>query len=151
MESVISQGESVPGTSGLCCELATDPAHLRSVRRKVRNWAADAGMSQDRIEDLVLAVDQAASSSIEFSRARPGPIWIDGHVALGQLRVVVTDWGQRGAPAAPNDLGLRIVDALTDHMHVEDSDGATAITMVWDLARIRLSSSRRPASLSGRR
>jgi len=111
----------------------------------VRNWAAAAGMRPHQIDDLVFAVDQAASSGIEHSLGGPGPIWIDGHVAFGQLRVVVTDYGPRGASAAPNDLGLKMVDALTDHMHVEESDGATAITMVWDLATIRLSSARQPA------
>jgi anti-sigma regulatory factor (Ser/Thr protein kinase) len=107
-------------------------------------------MAEDRLDDLVLAVDQAASSGIEHSAGRPGPIWVDGHMALGQIRLVVTDYGPRRASNASPEPGLELLRCLTDHAHAERVDGATAITMVWDVSKIRLSSTREEPVLADR-
>jgi len=144
--SVSCRWESTSPTGNFSCELPTDPTHLRSVRRMVRDWAAAAGMHGDRLDDLVLAVDEAASSGIEHSGDRRGPVWVDGHVAFGQVRIVVTDYGRRGSSTASRRFGLRMIGDLTDHVHAEDCDGATAITMVWDMAGTRSSRDRYPST-----
>ena len=150
METVAYEPESTVEGGIFCCELPTDPAHLRSMRRMVREWAANGGIHQDRLDDLVFAVDEAASRGIRHSMSGRGPIWIDGHVALGQVRVVVTDYGSHPASADSDGLDLHMLGTLTDHMHVEESDGATVITMVWDVSRIGLLGTRDSSRCTGR-
>jgi len=130
-----------PPGDGFCCELPTDPTPLRSARRAIRDWAADAGLPPDRLDDVAFAVDEAVVSLIGESPGAPGRIWIDGHVALGQVRIVVTDHLAGQAPA-----DLRLIEGLADHRHIDRNDGATAITMVWDINPARLSAVRRSGS-----
>jgi hypothetical protein len=137
---VVALGEPAATGDGFCCELPTDPAPLRAARRDIRDWAADAGLPPGRLDDVVFAVDEAVVGLIGRSPGAPGRVWIDGHVALGQVRIVVTDHVPH-PDGPPTD--LQLIDGLADHRHVEQLDGACAITMVWDINPARLSEPRR--------
>ena len=52
---------------------AAHPRQLASIRTQVRNWLAPLDLAEESKEDLVLAVNEAASNSIEHAYRPPTP------------------------------------------------------------------------------
>jgi anti-sigma regulatory factor (Ser/Thr protein kinase) len=123
------------------CRLDGNPFHVRRARRAAIQWASGTGLSMERVDDVALAVNEALTNSVQhaYPGAR-GPVWLDGHVAVGQVRMVVTDHGhwRPSGGRHHHGRGLRLVHALADHAHLERGDDATTITMVWNLTDFRL-------------
>ena len=105
---------------------------LAPMRRALRAWLADEGLDSFA-GDLVLAVDEACSNSIEHA-------YVDGDVRRtveikidrdddGSLFVAVTDFGRWKPPAPSSDRGrgLRIIERLTTELARESSDAGTTI------------------------
>jgi serine/threonine-protein kinase RsbW len=76
-------------TTGRSLHVDADLGALADVRRFVRQAAAEADAPVDCLEDLVQAVDEAASNVIKHGyRGSPG--WLDVSVAVEDKRFVVT-------------------------------------------------------------
>jgi serine/threonine-protein kinase RsbW len=79
----------------------TYPRHLAALRAEVRRWLAPLALPGDAKNDLLLAVNEAASNCIEHASA---PATVDGTVELtfwtepGSVCVEIVDHGRWRAP-----------------------------------------------------
>ncbi len=124
--------------AAFCHQLRADPTQLRPARHAITRWATCTGLGTDQVGDLTFAVSEALSNSIEHAYpAEDGLIWVDAHVAGGQVRVIVSDHGHWRIPdtdPGSRGRGLSVICAITDHAHLEHGEGATTVTMVWNLS-----------------
>ena len=65
MES--SSKEPLPSQEDIRLDVLSDPKLLSSVREMVRRYVTGFGFSRDRVDDVVLAVDEACSNSIRHA------------------------------------------------------------------------------------
>jgi serine/threonine-protein kinase RsbW len=104
-------------------------------------WAASYGMTQDDVDDLVLATYEALANVADHAYPEgEGRAWIDAErSAPDELLVVVRDEGRWRPP--PSDPGLRgrgleIIAALAERVVVERGDAGTRVAMHWRLAPV---------------
>jgi serine/threonine-protein kinase RsbW len=107
--------------------------------------ARSMGMSQDKIDEVKLAVIEACLNALEHSKAQPGEFQITFAV-LGKkepeaLQITVRDSGVgfqqpsvRGASKEKVKLhkrgwGLSIIEGLMDEVHIESGAGGTTVVM----------------------
>ncbi len=115
-------------------EVAGDPVVLAGVRRAVDAWAAGSGLEPETVEDLQLALGEAAGNAAEHAyrgAAVPGPVHIEVVVApdeavavevrdAGSWRPVPTDPGHRGR-------GMQMIRALARDVDLRPSPTGTTI------------------------
>ena len=107
--------------------------------------ARSMGMSQDKIDEVKLAVIEACLNALEHSRAQPREFQITFSV-LGRnepesLQITVRDTGvgfqqQPGRGGAKEKVklhkrgwGLSIIEGLMDEVHIESGSGGTTVVM----------------------
>ena len=83
------------------------PAELSAMRRNVAAWAATAGLSVDLLDDLQLALGEAAANAVDhaYPPDAPGDFTYDLATTASGVRVTVSDHG-RWRPE-PEDKGYR--------------------------------------------
>jgi anti-sigma regulatory factor (Ser/Thr protein kinase) len=127
--------------------LPVHPSTPGEVRRQLRRWLEVLGCPREHAEDLLLAVDEAVSNSIEH--AYPYPISAQTHrdgpgVELcasdttatdGAHRVVVsvTDrgrWKTRAVSPSSRGRGLQMMHALTESLDVTATGSGTRVKMI---------------------
>jgi anti-anti-sigma factor len=111
-----------------------EPSQLSAVRRTAAQWAAGAGMDEDSIEDLQLALGEAAGNAVEHAyrdAPAPGRVTIELDLdADGALTAVVADTGTwRPAPQDPGHRGrgLQMIGALAEHVEVSHGPSGTVV------------------------
>jgi anti-anti-sigma factor len=109
------------------------PDEIPALRRQVRAWARTAGLPPDLLDDLQLAIGEAAANAVEhaypdgpgefdYAVSRTGDGGIDVEVRdQGRWRTEPADNGHRGR-------GLRIIRALARHASFEHDDTGTTAT-----------------------
>ena len=106
--------------------------------------ARSMGMSQDKIDEVKLAVIEACLNALEHSKAQPREFQISFAV-LGKkepeaLQITVRDAGVGFEPAARGGAkekvklhkrgwGLSIIEGLMDEVHIESGAGGTTVVM----------------------
>ncbi|WP_410672456.1 anti-sigma factor RsbA family regulatory protein [Amycolatopsis sp. cmx-4-68] len=119
--------------------LVVDPNGLRELRKFVAETAVRAGLDEDRAHDVVLAVTELASNSVEHARS-------DATVLLGrgggQLVCQVRDRGHIADPLAgrrpevpgqPRGRGLLLVNHLVDLVRVHTTPAGTTVEVRFEL------------------
>ena len=113
-------------------DLAFDSATLDAVRAGVKAHACEAGLSEDRVEDVVLAVHELAANAVcHGAGAGRLRIW----KLAGSLDCEVED----GVPASGGPLpsrpghGLWLVRQVADRMRVLSGARGTRATIAFDL------------------
>ena len=104
---------------------AADPVHLPHIRSHTRRWLAPLGLNDDTEQDLVLAVNEAASNAIEHAYFAPGPsdlVTVSFWLGLPHLYVQVADQGRWRRPdAAPGHRGRgllimrKVIESVSIH------------------------------------
>jgi anti-sigma regulatory factor (Ser/Thr protein kinase) len=118
---------------------------VTSLRHAVASSASDAGLSGDRLEDFVVAVNELLTNAVRHGGGT-------GHVSLwctnGAVVCEVTDRGH-GMPAGrrraprrpaidePGGRGLWLAGELTDAIEVDSGAGGTAVRVSVRLPRRR--------------
>lgn len=111
-----------------------DHSRVTALRHTVASRAGRAGLSGDRLEDFVAAVNELLTNAVRHGGGR-------GHLALwragGAVVCEVTDagGGMRGAgltqgrpaPDQPGGRGLWLAGELTDAIEVVSGDDGTAV------------------------
>ena len=115
--------------------LTFDDVPLNAVRALVSEHAARNGLDRDRADELVLAVDEAASNSVQHGEARRDlRIWTEGDVLICEVR----DRGRIEDPLVgrtrpPTDReggrGLWIANQLCDLVQVRSSAAGTVVRL----------------------
>lgn len=122
--------------------LSSDLDEIAPARAWIREHAQRAGVDDQEIFDLQLAMSEAVSNIIRhgYSSAPGRTIWIDLSISERELRLVLRD---DGVPLRPSDItpidlddpqgggyGLFLIDELMDEV-VRESDGdGTTLTLV---------------------
>lgn len=113
-----------------------------ALRHQLTTWATTTGMTDDQIQDLVLAADEAMSNVVSHAYDQDAPGTFDVHAThhpeQKTVRVTVRDHGQwRSAvpgPGPQHGRGLNLIRALADEAVIERSPTGTTVRMTWLLA-----------------
>jgi serine/threonine-protein kinase RsbW len=118
--------------------IPNQPDQLVEVRHRLECWAANVGLSDSAVADLVLATYEALANAAEH--AYPSQ---DGLVDLvaarttdGRVLVSVTDHGQwRPPPADPGfrGRGLQMIMALSHRAQITPGPHGTTVHMEWEV------------------
>ncbi len=133
------------------------PAHVRTARLVAVAAARRAGLDDERVDDLRLALGEACSRAVGLhARHAPGvPVNVTVRDDAGGLTVAVSDHGPAAGPAPDNlgeglleagdeagdqgevvdpDLALALVTGLVDDVEVTPTATGTTVTMRWPLS-----------------
>jgi anti-sigma regulatory factor (Ser/Thr protein kinase) len=117
--------------------VAGDPAAASLVRGRLRRWLADAGWPREDADNLVIAVSEAVSNSVEHAyrgTRRPGLITVEvGERRDGRVVVTVTDRGRwRPVPDDPGHRGrgIAMMRAVTDQVDIDHGADGTTVRLV---------------------
>jgi|SRR4051812_7949245 len=109
--------------------------HLSSVlssvplmRRDLRSFLGDTALSEDEIEDLILAACEAANNAVEHAQNPREPFFdVSTEFDDGAVTIVIQDHGQWRQPTSPSDRGrgLAMMRALADTTVTTRSHGTT--------------------------
>jgi serine/threonine-protein kinase RsbW len=137
--------------------LAADWVSPSVARDRVRTWLRAGGWTSPHLDDLVLAINEAVSNSIEHGYgigpgdpAGTGVVELRGEMTDHHVTVTVRDRGTWRPPvhdpASTRGQGIRLMRACVDEVSVEGSaDGTTVV-----LRGNRLADDQEPASADGR-
>ena len=114
---------------------AANPISLPHIRAQTRHWLAPLALDQNIEQDLVLAVNEAASNAIEHAYTAPGPAdlvtvncWTEPH----RLCLEVTDHGQWRLPdATPGHRGhgILIMQQTVRSVFIHKDQGGTRVLL----------------------
>jgi len=115
-------------------EIPAQPAFVGVARSVLASVAATvAGLDEDRLEDLRLAVSEACTTAVEAHREGAGGAHMVLVCALDDAAVEVTirDEGEGFDPAAQSEegYGLQLIQALVDDVSFDRTDGGTEVRL----------------------
>jgi serine/threonine-protein kinase RsbW len=129
--------------------LPRDALSIPVVRRVTGEALRGLGVSEDCVDDLLVAISEACTNVVKHARAN-GDYEVTGHVAGGTCLLKIVDWGRglRAAPPEPGVLsesgrGISIMRALVDDLDIDSApDRGTVVhlrkRLTWsDGARVR--------------
>lgn len=134
------------------------PSHVRTARLVAVAAARRAGLPDELVDELRLALGEAASRAVGLhARHAPGtPVQVTVTDSPGGLTVAVTDQGPAAGPAPGDlseglldddaadvegsdgvlvdpDVALAVVTGLVDDVDVQHGPGGTTVSMRWPL------------------
>ncbi|WP_433475969.1 ATP-binding protein [Spirillospora sp. CA-142024] len=107
--------------------LPRDALSIPVVRRVTGDALRGLGVSEDCVDDLLVAISEACTNVVQHARAT-GEYEVTGHVDDGACMLKIMDWGGGPRPA-PEDRGvlsesgrgIRIMRALVDDLDIDSS------------------------------
>lgn len=126
------------GKAEIEVRLVAVPASASIVRERLRAWLAAQGWPEPDLDDVVLAVNEAVTNSIEHGYAgrEPGEVLVHGRVEGGPdgraVRLLVQDAGRWRRPRAPGyrGRGLPVMRGCTAELTVRGDDRGTVVEML---------------------
>jgi anti-sigma regulatory factor (Ser/Thr protein kinase) len=117
-------------------ELPCRPSSLAPLRRMLRHWLSAVPVSRDALQDILVAVSEAATNAIEHAY---GPIeasyLVEGWLSGGRVIVTVTDSGRwRERRGAERGRGTHLMRELTDRFERYPSPAGTVVRLERKLA-----------------
>ena len=108
-------------TISLCVPAAA--IEVAGIRRAVRALASKAGLADDRLGDVALAVGEACANAVvhAYADTRPGVMRVSAAVTADGLDVIVADDGGGMGPRADSPglgLGLPLMASLSSSLQV---------------------------------
>ncbi|MGH2372674.1 MAG: SpoIIE family protein phosphatase [bacterium] len=127
--------DSLPVDAPLFFSLRAAPANLRRIRRVVRAYAERMGISAERVEDVVMAVGEAALNVVEHAyQGRQGALTIQGERQGDRLMISVRDAGRWRPPVdRGRGRGTRIMKGFTESTNTHTGPQGTVVEMTWVL------------------
>lgn len=116
-----------------------EPRGLPGLRSALRRWLARCGADRQLIQDILVAVSEAAANSIEHGYADgAGTVTVDGTIGEGNVDISVRDQGSWRAPVgAGRGLGYSLMTALMDDVVVETGEQGTVVRLRTSLRGAR--------------
>jgi serine/threonine-protein kinase RsbW len=126
--------------------IPSNPLFERVVRASADEVGQAIGLTQERIEDLKLAVSEAVNNAIEHGNRLESSKLVEVVFALDaeKLEVSIRDEGQGSGPidfsrkiveeqnlegGMHRGFGMYLISALVDHCEVSSSQGGTTLTL----------------------
>lgn len=120
-------------------DVAAEASCLPSVRRRVELWSVLWGAAEEVIEDLVFAVNETVTNTVEHAYpSSSGRVWIEARWVPECVSLDVVDAGRwRPTPPDPGfrGRGLLLLRRLADTVEVHHDDTGTRVHMRWRLPR----------------
>jgi len=112
-------------------------AHVRTARLVAASLARRAGLSEDALDEVRLAVGEACARAVAIHQAAglDSPVVVVFEDGPGALSVQVADRGPAEAPEPEPGLGLAVLTGLVHDVVVERGEDERRVRMVWPLAR----------------
>jgi serine/threonine-protein kinase RsbW len=121
------------------------PSGVGAMRREVAAFAQRAGMDEDGVGAVRLAVSEAATNAVVHAyRETEGGLEVRGHVDGGELIIVVRDNGAGLAPRPDSPglgLGMPLMASVTSRFQIVSRGRGTEVHMAFALP-----DGRRPAA-----
>ena len=114
------------------------PQGVGAMRRDVAAFAHRAGLDEDGLADVRLAVSEAATNAVVhgYRDSGEGQLKVVAYVAEGELNVIVSDAGVGLAPRADSPglgLGMPLMASVTSSFRVVSRGAGTEIHMAFAL------------------
>jgi serine/threonine-protein kinase RsbW len=113
------------------------PSGVGAMRRDVAAFADRAGMGDDGVGDVQLAVSEAATNAVVHAyRQSEGHLRVHAHIEARELIVVVVDTGSGLAPRADSPglgLGMPLMASVTTRFSVVSQGNGTEVHMAFAL------------------
>ena len=108
------------------------------MRREIAAYAQRAGLDEDGVADVRLAVSEAATNAVVhgYRDANDGELKVLAYVAEGELLVIVADTGIGLTPRPDSPglgLGMPLMASVTSRFRVVSRGGGTEIHMAFAL------------------
>jgi serine/threonine-protein kinase RsbW/stage II sporulation protein AB (anti-sigma F factor) len=129
-----------PRSSGFELELAAETDNVPLVRHALRGLLETAGVSEERISDITLAVTEACANAVLHAYPdRSGQFEASADLsAAGELVVTVRDYGSGMSPRVDSPglgVGLPVMAAIADALEIDTPAGAgTVVRMTFAVA-----------------
>jgi anti-sigma regulatory factor (Ser/Thr protein kinase) len=131
---------AAPSAGTTVLEQAFDGGSLYALRSAVAAHASDAGLSRQRVYDVVTAAHELAANAVRHGAGHGRlRLWADGQV----LRCQVSDDGPPDPDSARSDTaawrrehghGLWIIDAVADQVSLDRSSAGTTVTATFSIS-----------------
>ncbi len=115
------------------------PANLRVIRERMRAWMPAAAIDAATLEDLLLAVGEAAANAVEHAGPNGGrdvDLEVTARIEQSTLTTVVADSG-RWRPPQPSPhnrgRGIPLMQALADRVTIVTTDTGTSVELCKEL------------------
>ncbi len=127
----------LPVDAPLSVTLPASPENLGRIRRFVRTYVRRIGIPEHRVEEVVVAVGEAALNAVEHAyRGVRGNIVVRGELTGDALTVTVKDFGQwRPQVERGRGRGTRIMRGFSDGLKTFTTPAGTTVQLVWTLNR----------------
>jgi PAS domain S-box-containing protein len=122
----------------LAIEKVVTADQLTDIRHQLAAWMRAATIPDDRVADIVLAVNEACANSIEhgYRGRKPGRVRVEGENDGARVHLRVIDSGSwKPAPADPGvrGRGLLLIRAVSDWLEMECTPTGTTVDMSFRL------------------
>ena len=122
----------------LAIEKVVTADQLTDIRHQLAAWMRAATIPDDRVADIVLAVNEACANSIEhgYRGRKPGKVRVEGENDGARVHLRVIDSGSwKAAPADPGvrGRGLLLIRAVSDWLEMECTPSGTTVDMSFRL------------------
>lgn len=112
---------------------------LGDLRHQLAGWLNDAGVREERVADIVLAVNEAVANSIEhgYHGRKPGKIRLKGENDGARVRIKITDkgsWKPAATDPGVRGRGLLLIRAVSDWLEMDCTPKGTTVDMIFKLA-----------------
>lgn len=119
-------------------ELAAVPQSLMELRQELRGWLDQPHVPGTVVDDLLLAVTEAATNAIEHGHddTGQGTVTVTASMAAGRVWLTVVDSGTWRPPTPQpthHGRGLPIVRTVMDETEIRPSSGGTSVFMARSL------------------
>jgi serine/threonine-protein kinase RsbW len=115
----------------------SSPPGVGALRRDIAAFARRCGMDDAGIEDVRLAVSEAATNAVVHAyRGAEGDLAVRASAAKGELLVVVHDTGVGLAPRPDSPglgLGMPLMATVTSRFQIVSDDAGTEVRMAFRL------------------
>jgi anti-sigma regulatory factor (Ser/Thr protein kinase) len=123
-----AQSESTLDWRGCDWHLNSVLSSVTLMRRDLRSFLGDTALSEDEIEDLILAACEAANNAVEHAQHPRVPFFdVSSEYDDGAVTIVIQDHGQWRQPTCPSDRGrgLAMMRALAHTTVIARAHGTT--------------------------
>lgn len=116
------------------------PESVVIVRNQMAALARDCGLDEHRVNDVRLAVSEAATNALlhAYRDSEPGPIRVRALLEGHELVIAVRDEGTgcRPRPDSPGlGLGLPVIASIAERLELRDEDPGTEVLITFRLDR----------------
>ncbi|WP_343709758.1 SpoIIE family protein phosphatase [Mycobacterium sp.] len=111
---------------------------LGVLRHHIAVWLGGAGVSEERVADIVLAVNEAVANCIEhgYRGRKPGKIRLKGENDGARIRIKIADkgsWKPAATDPGVRGRGLLLIRAVSDWLEMDCTSKGTTLDMSFSL------------------